>query len=80
MFGKVDIPVLGLVANMSSFSCPCCGQRSHIFGGGDGVRRLATELGVDVLADVPLDTSITDGADAGQPVVLNDARPTLVRS
>ncbi|GFR23269.1 iron-sulfur protein NUBPL [Trichonephila clavata] len=68
MFQKVNIKVLGLVQNMNAFICPKCGEKSYIFGQ-EGAKKLASEIGVDVLADVPLNISIRKSSDAGQPIV-----------
>ncbi|CAN9501894.1 unnamed protein product [Ophioblennius macclurei] len=70
MFKKVNVPVLGLVQNMSVFHCPKCDHETHIFGS-DGARRLADTLGVPFLGDVPLHLSIRETSDAGQPVVVS---------
>lgn len=67
MFRKVDVPVLGIVENMSYFLCPHCGERSEIFGHG-GARATATELGCDFLGEVPLHIDIRTTSDSGQPV------------
>lgn len=79
MFRKVDIPVLGLVQNMSVFCCPKCGHEEHIFGK-DGAAEMAQELDVDVLGDVPLNLQIRLGADKGQPVVLSHPTSPQARS
>ncbi|HUI14534.1 MAG TPA: iron-sulfur cluster carrier protein ApbC [Xanthobacteraceae bacterium] len=68
MFRRVNVPVLGIVENMSTFICPHCGTRSDIFGHG-GARREAERLGVPFLGEVPLDISIREKSDAGLPVV-----------
>jgi ATP-binding protein involved in chromosome partitioning len=68
MFRKVDVPLLGLVENMSYFNCPHCGERSEIFGHGGG-RDAATRLGVPFLEHLPLDTAIRLSGDRGRPVV-----------
>jgi ATP-binding protein involved in chromosome partitioning len=68
MFRKVNVPVLGIVENMSTFICPHCGTRSDIFGHG-GARHEAERLGVPFLGEVPLDIVIREKSDAGQPVV-----------
>jgi len=68
MFAKVDIPVLGILENMSLHRCPECGHVSHLFGEGGG-NRVATQLGVPLLAELPLDISIREQADGGQPTV-----------
>ncbi|XP_052041829.1 iron-sulfur protein NUBPL [Apodemus sylvaticus] len=70
MFRKVNVPVLGLVQNMSVFQCPKCKHKTHIFGA-DGARKLAQTLDLDVLGDVPLHLSIREASDLGQPVVFS---------
>jgi ATP-binding protein involved in chromosome partitioning len=72
MFQKVNVPILGLIENMSVFCCPNCGHRSEIFGHG-GARREAERLGVPFLGEIPLLPVIRELADAGTPIVL--ARP-----
>ena len=68
MFRRVNVPVLGIVENMSTFVCPQCGTRSDIFGYG-GARREAERLGVPFLGEVPLDIVIREKSDSGSPVV-----------
>ena len=68
MFRRVNVPVLGIVENMSTFICPQCGARSDIFGHG-GARREAERLGVPFLGEVPLDIAIREKSDSGSPVV-----------
>ena len=68
MFRRVNVPVLGIVENMSTFICPHCGTRSDIFGHG-GARHEAERLGVPFLGEVPLDMTIREKSDAGLPVV-----------
>ena len=70
MFRKVDVPVLGIVENMSYFLCPHCGERSDIFGHG-GARREAERLGVEFLGEVPLDIAIRETSDDGRPIVVS---------
>ncbi|XP_018590363.1 iron-sulfur cluster transfer protein NUBPL isoform X3 [Scleropages formosus] len=70
MFRKVNVPVLGLVQNMSVFCCPKCQTMTHIFGA-DGARELASTLGVKVLGDVPLHVNIREMCDRGRPVVVS---------
>ncbi|HVV40882.1 MAG TPA: Mrp/NBP35 family ATP-binding protein [Nitrobacter sp.] len=72
MFRKVDVPVLGIVENMSYFQCPHCGTRSDIFGHG-GARHEAERLGVPFLGEIPLDMTIRTTSDSGAPVV--DSEP-----
>jgi ATP-binding protein involved in chromosome partitioning len=68
MFEKVNVPVLGLIENMSLFICPNCGHEAHVFGHG-GARREAARLGVEFLGEVPLLMDIRTMSDAGTPVV-----------
>ena len=70
MFEKVDVPVLGIVENMSYFCCPNCGHRSEIFAHG-GARACAAQFGVDFLAEIPLDGEIRITADDGRPIVVS---------
>jgi ATP-binding protein involved in chromosome partitioning len=72
MFRKVNVPVLGIVENMSYFQCPHCGTRSDIFGHG-GARQEAERLGVPFLGEIPLHMSIRVTSDSGMPVV--DSEP-----
>lgn len=72
MFKKVNVPVLGIVENMSYFQCPECGTRSDIFGHG-GARLEAERLGVPFLGEIPLHMSIRATSDSGTPVV--DSEP-----
>jgi ATP-binding protein involved in chromosome partitioning len=69
MFERVNVPVLGVVENMSGFICPHCHERTDIFMTGGG-QRLAEETGVSLLAQVPLQPGMADHADKGLPVVL----------
>jgi ATP-binding protein involved in chromosome partitioning len=71
MFRKVDVPVLGIIENMSYFVCPHCGSRSDIFGHG-GARHEAERLGVPFLGEIPLDLQIRETSDAGTPIVVAD--------
>ena len=68
MFRKTEVPVLGIVENMSYFLCPSCGTRSDIFGHG-GAREEAARLGVPFLGEVPLHADIRQLSDDGRPVV-----------
>ena len=68
MFEKTQVPVLGMVENMSMFVCPNCGHESHIFGHG-GARATAEKLGVPFLGEIPLVPSIRETSDAGTPIV-----------
>ena len=70
MFRKVDVPVLGIVENMSYFLCPHCGGRSDIFSHG-GARREAEKLGTEFLGEIPLDMAIRETSDGGTPIVVS---------
>ncbi|XP_061531392.1 iron-sulfur protein NUBPL isoform X1 [Phycodurus eques] len=72
MFKKVNVPVLGLVQNMSAFRCPKCHHETAIFGS-DGASQLADTLGVALLGDVPLHANIRETSDRGKPVVVSSA-------
>jgi len=71
MFKRVNVPVLGLVENMSYFLCPSCGERSDIFGHG-GAHKEAERLGVPFLGEVPLHMTIREKSDSGLPVVATE--------
>ena len=71
MFKRVNVPVLGVVENMSYFLCPSCGTRSDIFGHG-GARQEAGRLGVPFLGEVPLHITIREKSDSGLPVVATE--------
>ncbi|MBK8209336.1 MAG: Mrp/NBP35 family ATP-binding protein [Rhodospirillales bacterium] len=71
MFRKVDVPVLGLIENMSYFCCPNCGHRTEIFGHG-GARAEADRLGMEFLGEIPLDIVIRETSDGGHPIVASD--------
>ena len=71
MFKRVNVPVLGIIENMSYFVCPKCGERHDIFGHG-GAHKEAEKLGVPFLGEVPLHMAIRETSDAGRPVVATD--------
>ena len=71
MFRKVDVPVLGIIENMSLFVCPNCGHETHIFSHG-GARLEAEKLGVEFLGEVPLDIEIRETSDSGRPIVVSN--------
>ncbi len=70
MFRTVDIPVLGIIENMSYFTCPHCGERSDIFSHG-GARLEAERLGTEFLGEIPLDIAIRETSDSGRPIVVS---------
>lgn len=78
MFKKIEIPILGMVQNMSVFTCPCCGENTRIFGSHSGVVTACKEHGIDFLGDIPLHASICDDADRGKPTVVSE--PESVRA
>jgi len=78
MFDKVEIPVLGVVENMSTHICSQCGHEEHIFGSGGG-KTMASDYGTDFLGEVPLDLSIRIGADGGKPTVVSDPDGVLAQ-
>jgi ATP-binding protein involved in chromosome partitioning len=71
MFRKVEVPILGILENMSTFICPACGTRSDIFGHG-GARHEAEKLGVPLLGEIPLAMPIRETSDSGRPIVAAD--------
>jgi ATP-binding protein involved in chromosome partitioning len=71
MFEKLNVPVFGIIENMSYFVCPHCGERTEIFGHG-GAQEAADELGLDFLGEIPLHTAIRAGGDKGEPVIVAD--------
>ncbi len=73
MFQRVAVPVLGIVENMSYFLCPHCGDRTAVFGSGGG-KRLAEELGVPLLGEIPLYPAVLEGGDRGEPIVVGEPK------
>jgi len=72
MFRKLDVPILGVIENMSFFRCPHCGERSDIFSHGGG-EAASKKLDVPFLGEVPIDLKIREGGDAGRPVLVDDS-------
>ena len=68
MFQKVNVPILGIIENMSVFICPHCGEVEHIFGEG-GAKRMSEQYGVPLLGELPLSAKIREQADSGLPTV-----------
>ena len=71
MFQRVNVPVLGFVENMSWFECPHCGKPTALFGSGGG-KKLADELQLDLLGQIPLFPRVMEGGDTGRPIVVAD--------
>lgn len=96
MFSKVSIPVglvihfgarlmmvkmIGLLLNMSHFSCPSCSEKHELFGNSMGMIKASTDLGLDILGQLPLVPLISEGGDRGQPIMVQgDERGEEVRS
>jgi ATP-binding protein involved in chromosome partitioning len=76
MFQKVNVPVLGIVENMSYYVCPHCGHRAEIFKHGGG-RRTADQLKVPFLGEIPLDAKVAAGGDAGEPIVAAEPKSAV---
>jgi ATP-binding protein involved in chromosome partitioning len=78
MFNKVEIPILGVVENMSSYTCPACGHHDEIFAHGGG-KRLAAEIKAPFLGELPIDTRVRFGGDSGVPIVVSAPDSDLAR-
>ncbi len=70
MFQKVNVPVVGIIENMSTFVCPHCGETTDVFKRGGG-ERTAEFLGCSFLGRIPLDPAIVEGGDSGEPIVVS---------
>jgi ATP-binding protein involved in chromosome partitioning len=73
MWTRVEVPVLGLIENMSGFVCPSCGHHEEIFAGGGG-RKLAERAGLKFLGEIPLEPAVSRAGDDGTPIVVRDPR------
>ena len=71
MFNQLNVPIHGMIENMSTHICPKCGHEEHVFGHG-GVSKEAEKIGVPVLAEVPLHLDIRSASDGGVPIVVSD--------
>jgi ATP-binding protein involved in chromosome partitioning len=78
MFNRVEVPVLGIVENMSTFVCPHCQKETEIFSHG-GAKLKAKELGVDFLGEIPIDLDTRAGGDLGKPVVVGKPDSAVAR-
>jgi ATP-binding protein involved in chromosome partitioning len=79
MFQKVNVPVLGIIENMSYYECPKCGNRDEIFKHGGG-KRTADLLGVPFLGEVPIDPRVAIQGDAGTPIMVSDPDSTVSKA
>jgi len=79
MFNKVDVPILGVVENMSTHVCANCGHEEAIFGSGGG-DRLSRDYGVEVIARLPLDMAIREQTDLGNPVVASGTSDVVAKA
>ncbi|MCA9728036.1 MAG: Mrp/NBP35 family ATP-binding protein [Candidatus Eisenbacteria bacterium] len=79
MFRKTDVPILGIVENMSFFACPHCGERTDIFGSGGGEKE-ANRMDVPFLGRIPLEPSIRIGGDEGRPIVVREPESAAARA
>jgi ATP-binding protein involved in chromosome partitioning len=75
MFEKVQVPILGIVENMSTFICPHCGERTDIFRHGGGAQ-MSKDLGVPFLGEIPLDANIVTSGDEGRPILVSHPEST----
>lgn len=79
MFPKLNVPILGVVENMSHYACPECGHQAHIFQQGGG-QRAAELLGAPLLGEIPLEEAIAAGGDQGEPILLHDPESPAAKS
>jgi ATP-binding protein involved in chromosome partitioning len=70
LFRKVDVPILGLVSNMSGFKCPGCGETHEIFGPNDKIQDMCKKYNLSLLGEIPLHPKIREDADRGKPTVV----------
>ncbi|MFQ5653844.1 MAG: Mrp/NBP35 family ATP-binding protein [Planctomycetota bacterium] len=79
MFSRVEVPILGVIENMSLFECPHCGERTEIFSSGGG-RAAAQRYRVPFLGSIPLDAGYVDACDRGVPTVVSDPESSLAQA
>jgi ATP-binding protein involved in chromosome partitioning len=79
MFEKVQVPILGIVENMSTFTCPHCGKSTDIFRRGGG-ERMSRQLGVPFLGAIPLDADIVTSGDEGRPIVIDKPKSVAAQA
>ena len=71
MFEKLNVPIIGVVENMSHFICPNCSDRHYIFGEG-GARKISEQFKMPFLGEVPLNSGIMSGSDLGKPIMISN--------
>src|SRR2546421_1467892 len=71
MFNKLNVPIIGVIENMSHLECPHCQERIHIFGKGGG-QRVSEKFNVPFVGEIPLHTQIMEGSDTGKPIILSE--------
>ena len=71
MFEKLNVPIIGVVENMSSFICPNCSEKHHIFGQG-GAEKISEKFSIPFIGEIPLNSGIMSGSDLGKPIMLTD--------
>ncbi len=71
MFEKLNVPLLGVVENMSHFICPNCDEKHYIFGEGGG-KKISEQFNMPFLGEIPLNTGIMSGSDLGKPIMITD--------
>ena len=71
MFEKITVPVLGIIENMSYFLCPHCGKKTEIFSSGGG-EKTSQKYDIPLIGNIPIDTEIRAGGDAGKPIVISN--------
>ncbi|HIH46655.1 MAG TPA: Mrp/NBP35 family ATP-binding protein [Candidatus Nitrosotenuis sp.] len=70
MFNKLNVPIIGVIENMSYFICPKCSDKHYIFGEG-GARRISEQFSIPFLGEIPLNSGIMEGSDKGKPIILS---------
>ncbi len=72
MFDKLNVPIIGVVENMSHFICPDCNNKHYIFGQG-GAKKISAQFGMPFLGEIPLNSGIMEGSDIGKPIMITNA-------
>lgn len=80
MFKKVNVPLLGLVQNMSLFNCPHCHNDTAVFGSSERVQEICQEHSIDLLGDIPLHQNVGDDGQRGKPTVVSEPESDRAKS